>query len=340
VNAIDFNNESTASVTYNTGESTTKTGSGTALSSPTIQTNYFNDEIVHTYGSASTISSVTKNVNIESTSTTSTGFADEGAGGAPGTGQGSSLTATGGSAAWVGETFAIIADQPGCSAGGSTQAGACTYGLEVPPSGNGYVVCCNTGTGYGETFYATAISQAQAQLDAHSQSGSQKVIVLLSDGDANIDGPDACKEAIQNAENAEADGIWIISIAYESSNNSSSSCPTDTNGSNGNTGTYGGHLSISALCTMELISHNPVSDPTDFAGLSTTPETGTGYKTDTTMFSAMKNYCTSKGSNPASDTGNTGSRFYNVVTDSQLADVFAQLGESLSTERLVSDAAQ
>ena len=68
--------------------------------------------------------------------------------------------------------------------------------------------------------------------------------------------------------------------------------------------------------------------------------TSSGYKTDTTMFSAMKNYCTSKGSNPASDTGNTGSRFYNVVTDSQLADVFAQLGESLSTERLVSDAAQ
>ena len=166
------------------------------------------------------------------------------------------------------------------------------------------------------------------------------MIVLLSDGDANIDGSDACKEAIQNAENAEADGIWIISIAYESPTSYSSSCPTDTNGSRGGTGTYGGHLSISALCTMELLAHNPVSDPTDFSGLSTTPLTGTAYQTATSTFSTMENYCTSKGNSPPSDTGNTGSRFYNVTQDSQLADVFAQLGESLSTERLVSNTAQ
>jgi collagen type I alpha len=331
INAIDFNNESTSSTTYDTGESKTTPGSGTSLSSPTIQTNYFNDEIVHTFGTAGTSLSLgSKGVQSETSSTSSTGFSDEGAAGAPGTGKGSYRTATGGSGAWVGESFAIIADEPGCLSGGASQSGACSYGVEAPTDWTTMKNNTSNGVGSGETYYALAMSEAQNALTAHGQSGSQKVIVLLSDGDANIDGPDACKQAIYNAEQAEAAGTWVIAIAYESSNSSSSSCETD-NPSHTYSGQKGS-LAISALCTMQLIADNPVTKPTD-SHFSSLPSTPTSY-TNTSVYSSMENYCSS---NPSSDTNVTGSRFYRVTSDAQLADVFQQIGNSLSTERLVSN---
>jgi hypothetical protein len=337
INAIDFDNESTASTTYDTGESTTGTGnitgsSGT-LTAPTIETNYFNDEIVHSFGtSASSLTLGSKGIQAETSASSSTGLSDEGAAGAAGTGKGSSRTATGGTGEWIGESFAIIADQPGCVAGQGS--GSCSYGLEAPTDFQNM----NGGNGIGtlETYYANAIAQAQASLDAYGKSGSQKVIVLLSDGDANLDGPDACKQAIYNAEKAEAEGIWVITIAYESDTSASDSCYTDDPSQSFTVShtTYRGTLAISALCTMQLIADNPVTKPTDsrFAGLSTQP---TNY-TVTSTYSAMENYCSS---NATSDTNVTGSRFYRVSSDAGLANVFQTIGESLSTERLVSNSA-
>jgi uncharacterized membrane protein len=79
--------------------------------------------------------------------------------------------------------------------------------------------------GGGETSYANALEQAQAELDAHGRSNVQDVIVFFSDGAANT-GPSyygnsspyrsqPCHQGVNSAAAAKAKGTIIYSIGYD-----------------------------------------------------------------------------------------------------------------------------
>lgn len=86
------------------------------------------------------------------------------------------------------------------------------------------------------TYYADAITAAQAKLASTGRADVQRVIVLLSDGDANASRANMtqpklanqCRQAITAAAAAKAAGTVIYSIAYGASTSSSNSCSTDT----------------------------------------------------------------------------------------------------------------
>jgi hypothetical protein len=109
------------------------------------------------------------------------------------------------------------------------------------------------------TYFADAITAAQSSLVTNGRvSGgvpTQRVIILLSDGDAGADASNIsaakyanqCKQAVTAAAAAKAAGTWVYSIAYGAPTSSSSSCPTDS-------------PRISACSTMQQIA----SDSTKF----------------------------------------------------------------------------
>ncbi|HWB47730.1 MAG TPA: pilus assembly protein TadG-related protein [Stellaceae bacterium] len=84
------------------------------------------------------------------------------------------------------------------------------------------------------TYYADAITAAQTELTTNGRSGVQKVIILLSDGDASSSDIssskryDQCQAAVNAATTATNAGTWVYSIAYGASTSSSGSCSTDT----------------------------------------------------------------------------------------------------------------
>ena len=82
--------------------------------------------------------------------------------------------------------------------------------------------CVSTG---GITSYATALTAAQAELDANGRANAQDVIIFFTDGEANY-GPwyygnnsgyrkTPCAQAISNANGLKARGTWIYSILYD-----------------------------------------------------------------------------------------------------------------------------
>jgi hypothetical protein len=87
-----------------------------------------------------------------------------------------------------------------------------------------------------QTFYADAITAAQSALVNNGRSGVQKVIILLSDGDANSQSGNMpsgeynnqCKEGVTAASAATTAGTWVYSIAYGADTSSSGSCSTDS----------------------------------------------------------------------------------------------------------------
>lgn len=114
------------------------------------------------------------------------------------------------------------------------------------------------------TYYADAITAAQAALAANGRPGVQNVIILLGDGDADAASGDIsaaklnnqCHQAITAAQSATAAGTWVYSIAYDASTTAwngrtgqlaSGSCQSDTN-------------HISACSTLQQIA----SDATKF----------------------------------------------------------------------------
>ena len=83
----------------------------------------------------------------------------------------------------------------------------------------------NCQTASGETSYATAIEQAQAELDLHGRSKVTKVIVFFSDGAANR-GPgylpstspyrkSPCHQGVTSAGASKAKGTIVYSIGYD-----------------------------------------------------------------------------------------------------------------------------
>jgi len=109
----------------------------------------------------------------------------------------------------------------GIGAGKTSSGGSCP-GMQAP-GGEG-------------TYYAGAISAAQANLVANAPAGYQRVIILLSDGDATATGSqissslagNECQQGVTAAQAATAAGTWVFTVAYGSE--TSGSCATDTSG--------------------------------------------------------------------------------------------------------------
>jgi len=82
------------------------------------------------------------------------------------------------------------------------------------------------------TYYAQAITAAQAALTANSHAGVQNVIIILSDGDANSTKVPSnftnnqCQAGINAAKAAATAGSWVYTIAYGAP--TSGSCAKDT----------------------------------------------------------------------------------------------------------------
>jgi len=125
------------------------------------------------------------------------------------------------------------------------------------------------------TYYADAITAAQADLTANGRSGVQKVIILLSDGDASASSSkmpsgkynNQCHEAITAASTATTAGTWVYSVAYGASTSSTGSCSTDS-------------PHISACSTMQQIASGSSKFYSDNSG-------GTGGCTSTNSASEL-----------------------------------------------------
>ena len=122
--------------------------------------------------------------------------------------------------------------------------------------------------GYG-TYYAGVITAAQTALTTGGRTGVQKVIILLSDGNANASSSNVpsgmatnqCHEAITAANAATTAGIWVYTAAFGSPTGATpTSCTTDT----------GSGMAISACTTMQKMASTPAMFFADTAGGSTT----------------------------------------------------------------------
>jgi len=115
------------------------------------------------------------------------------------------------------------------------------------------------------TFYADAVTAAQAALASSGRPTAQKVIILLSDGDATATASNMpagrannqCHQAITAAQAATAAGTWVYTIAY--------GAPTSaTPGSC--TGGSGDSPAISACATLQQMASDPKKFYSDRSG--------------------------------------------------------------------------
>ena len=119
------------------------------------------------------------------------------------------------------------------------------------------------------TYFADAVVAADNYLAANARPGVQKIIILLSDGDANNattapGGQNACRRAITMATQAKAAGNTMITIAYGAP--TASSCPTDTANP------------ITACSTLQQMASGPSSFYSDTVG-GTSSCTSTAHST-------------------------------------------------------------
>jgi Flp pilus assembly protein TadG len=114
------------------------------------------------------------------------------------------------------------------------------------------------------TYYADVVTAAETALTTTGRSGVQKVIILLTDGDANavspnVSGtqtPNECHHAITAAAAATAAGTWVYTLAYGAA--TSSSCSTDS-------------PAISACSTLQQMASTPKMFFSDDANGCTSP---------------------------------------------------------------------
>ena len=170
------------------------------------------------------------------------------------------------------------------------------YGAEAP---NG---CVTTG-GNGCTFFADALGNAAVKicLDKYGNAGcsgtptreAQGVIILLSDGDANTQGPSACQSAIDAAKIVSLPPYsnWVFSIGYDIPG---SGCATD-----------GAQSEIQKLTFTGTTSGNFTLN---FNGAITAPITYTAGLTTATIQTALRGLPTINGAN-VTVTGNNGGPF-------------------------------
>ena len=126
--------------------------------------------------------------------------------------------------------------------------------------------------GHYGTFFADAVTAAQADLTSNGRSGASKAIIILSDGDANASSTNMiaakvanqCAQAVTAAQAATAAGTSVFTIAYGAP--TSGSCSTDT-GSN----------ATSACATLQNMASKPTMFYSDDAsGCSSPKQTLTG----------------------------------------------------------------
>jgi Flp pilus assembly protein TadG len=123
--------------------------------------------------------------------------------------------------------------------------------MAVGDNSNAFTGCLKAPGGEG-TFYADAVSAAEAALQKYGSSSAQNVIILLSDGEANISlgssemdatyqttvcSPSAvcsyghieqqCNQAVANGGTATSDGTWVYVIAYDAGG-AGTGCPTQS----------------------------------------------------------------------------------------------------------------
>ena len=132
----------------------------------------------------------------------------------------------------------------------------------VKAVGTGSSTGCMKAEGGEGTYYADAISAAQASLAAFKTSlgaagaNTQNVIMMLSDGDANSNASSGqiisseshqqCHEAVTAANNASAAGTWFFAISYGSPTaGAPTGCSTDTS------------PTISPYCAMMEMASKP-----------------------------------------------------------------------------------
>ncbi|HEY3796798.1 MAG TPA: pilus assembly protein TadG-related protein [Caulobacteraceae bacterium] len=122
---------------------------------------------------------------------------------------------------------------------GKTAAGGSCPGMSAP-GGEG-------------TYYAGAVNAAQTNLANNGRSGVQKIIILLSDGDANANSGsqissglsnNQCTQAVTAASNATSAGTEVYTIAYGADTSTSGSCSTD-------------HGSYSACSALKAMASSP-----------------------------------------------------------------------------------
>lgn len=122
-----------------------------------------------------------------------------------------------------------------------------------------------TAVGGVGTYFADAITTAQSSLSSTGRANVQKVIIILSDGDASSSSSDMtsgayhnqCAEAVTAAKAASTAGTWVYTIAYGSSTSSSGSCATDS-------------PAISACTTMQDMATSPKDFFSDQTGGTST----------------------------------------------------------------------
>jgi Flp pilus assembly protein TadG len=115
-------------------------------------------------------------------------------------------------------------------------SGTLNTNSDLVKAARGGAAGCTAGVsaiGGAGTFYADAVTAAQGYLAASGRSGVSKMIILLSDGDANSSSaPKAkneCQQAITASNKVQAAKTTMVTIAYGASTaNPPSSCSTDT----------------------------------------------------------------------------------------------------------------
>ncbi|MGQ0484421.1 MAG: TadG family pilus assembly protein [Hyphomicrobiales bacterium] len=130
-------------------------------------------------------------------------------------------------------------------------------------------------TGGVGTFYADVLSAAQAELVATGRPGVQRVIIILSDGDATASSTNMppgratnqCRQAITAAQTAKTAGSWVYSIAYGATVSAASSCPMDS-------------PTISACETMRQLASDPSKFYSDQLGGINTCSSASNPSTD------------------------------------------------------------
>jgi Flp pilus assembly protein TadG len=145
------------------------------------------------------------------------------------------------------------------------------------------------------TFFADAIDNAQATLTSTGRANVQKVIIILSDGDAGSSSTNMttakyhnqCAQAVTEAQKATAAGTWVYTIAYGASTSTTGSCAVDS-------------PHISACTTMQNMASTPKYFYSDQTGGSSS--------------------CTSS-----------------AQSVSELVSIFAGIGASFGTPRLIPD---
>lgn len=148
------------------------------------------------------------------------------------------------------------------------------------------------------TYYAQAISAAQATLAAMSATNKQQnVMVILSDGDASASSSgnqiisslasDQCQQAIAAANSAKSAGTWIYAIAYQSA--TSGGCATDTSNYSSQIQQKG----ISPCATLQTMAGTtvtyapPSTPPSYFYSDSSGCQSNNSYSSVSSLFSSV-----------------------------------------------------